>query len=167
MIANRLVSMKRWGAGWLLVSTLGATSAMAAETDALDTADATLEPAAIERVFDGKVEAVNQATVSAQTGGRIAEVNYDVDDYVDAGAVLFRFTDVEQRATLRQAEAQLAEAEALSNEAEEQYRRALNLQERGLGSQRDLDRALASRKSAAARVEVAESAVASARQQLD
>lgn len=133
----------------------------------LATASAGFELAAIERVFDGTVEAVHQATVSAQTGGRIAELNYDVDDYVEQGSILVRFTDEEQQAALGQAEAQLVEARARSTEAEEDYRRAQNLQERGLGSQRDLDRALAARDSANARVNAAESAVASARQRLD
>jgi RND family efflux transporter MFP subunit len=134
---------------------------------ALETITANYEPAAIERVFDGTVEAVNQATVSAQTGGRIAELNYDVDDYVEQGAVLVRFTNEEQQAALRQAEAQLTEARARATEAEEAYRRAQSLQERGLGSQRDLDSALAGRDSAKARVSAGESAVASARQRLE
>ncbi len=144
-------------------------SAMA-DSDAagsLQTAPARYEIAPIERVFDGTVEALHQATVSAQTGGRIAELNYDVDDFVEAGSVLVRFTDVEQSTALRQAQAQLAEARARKTEAEEEYKRAENLQERGLGSQRDLDRALASRESAIARVASAESAVEAAQQQLD
>ena len=135
--------------------------------ESLEQATVAWESAALERVFDGTVEAVHQATVSAQTAGRIAEVAYDVDDYVEAGAVLIRFTDVEQRSALRQAEAQLAEARARLTESDEEYRRAQNLRERGLGSQRDLDTALASRKTAAARVVSAESAVEAARQQLE
>jgi RND family efflux transporter MFP subunit len=138
-----------------------------ADPGALEVATAGLERVAVERVFDGTVEAVHQATVSAQTAGRIAEVNYDVDDFVEAGSVLVRFTDVEQSTGLRQAEAQLAEARARAREAEEEYRRAQNLRERNLGSQRDLDAALASRNSARARVTSAESAVRAARQQLD
>ena len=133
----------------------------------LETAVAGRESVAVERVFDGTVEAVHQATVSAQTAGRIAEVGYDVDDFVEAGSVLVRFTDVEQTTALRQAEAQLAEARARATEAEEEYRRAQNLRERSLGSQRDLDAALASRNTARARVTSAESAVRAARQQLD
>ena len=142
-------------------------AAPAEGSDSLETAVASFEPAAIERVFDGAVEAVHQATVSAQTGGRIAELNYDVDDFVEVGAVLVRFTDEEQRAALRQAEAQLAEARARSTEAAEDYRRALNLQQRGAGSQRDLDRALAAQKSAEARVTAGESTVAATQQKLD
>jgi RND family efflux transporter MFP subunit len=110
---------------------------------------------------------IHQATVSAQTSGRIAEVAYDVDDYVEAGSILIRFTDVEQQTALRQAEARVTEARAVLTEAEEAYRRAQNLLERGLGSQRDLDAALAARDTARARVASTESAVVAARQTLD
>lgn len=152
----------------LLVTSLAMATSIGADPglEALETATANFETAAIERIFDGTVEAVHQATVSAQTAGRIAEVGYDVDDFVDAGSVLVRFTEVEQRTALRQAEAQLVEARARLTEAEEDYRRAQNLRERGLGSQRDLDSALASRQSASARVTAAESSVEAARQQL-
>lgn len=142
------------------------TSLAANEAENLETVIASYESAAIERVFDGTVEAVHKATVSAQTAGRIAEVAYDVDDFVEPGAVLIRFTDVEQSTALRQAQAQLAEAKARRTEADEAYRRTQNLVERKLGSQKDLDSALASRDSANARVKSAESAVDAARQQL-
>ena len=58
--------------------------AFAQRSESLATATASFEPAAIERGFDGTVEAVHQSTVSAQTGGRIAKLNYDVDDFVVA-----------------------------------------------------------------------------------
>ena len=132
---------------YLLACTLSPL-AFAEGPGSLSTAVASYDLAAVER----DVAAVHQATVSAQTGGRIATINYDVDNFVEAGSVLVRFTDDEQRAALRQAQAQLAEAQARRNEAEEEYRRAANLKQRGLGSQRDLDRALAARDSAVARV---------------
>jgi RND family efflux transporter MFP subunit len=152
----------------LLAGLLALTGAHAQDNGpaSLETVPAGYEVVAVERVFDGTVEAVHQATVSAQTGGRIAEVGYDVDDFVEAGAVLIRFTDVEQRTALRQAEAQLSEARAMRTVAEEEYRRAQNLQARGLGSQRDLDSARAAQESAVARVASAESAVEAATQRL-
>ena len=52
-------------------------------------------------------------------------------------------------------------------EAGEEYARAESLKERGLGSQRDLDRSLAARASATANAAAAESAVVAARQQLE
>jgi len=131
------------------------------------TAPAALEMTAVERLFDGTVEAVHRATISAQTSGRISEVNYDVDDFVEHGAVLIRFTDVEQRTALREAQARLTETRARLVEASAEYQRAQNLKERNLGSQRDLDRALAGRDSVAAQVASAESAVERASQQLD
>lgn len=146
-------------------------SAVSAPTVSADlpfaTAPATLEMTAVERLFDGTVEAVHQATISAQTAGRIAQVNYDVDDFVEHGTVLIRFSDVEQRTALREAEARLTETRARLVEAGAEYQRAQNLKQRNLGSQRDLDRALASRDSAAAQVASAESTVERVRQQLD
>lgn len=133
----------------------------------LQTVPVTLGTTAVERIFDGTVEAVHQATVSAQTAGRIQEVNFDVDDFVEAGSVLIRFTDVEQKTGLQRAQADLAGSRARAVEAAEEYTRAENLKERGLGSQRDLDRALAARGSAEAAVASAESAVTAARQQLE
>ncbi len=133
----------------------------------LETVPATMETTAVERIFDGTVEAVQQATVSAQTSGRIQEVNYDIDDFVEAGSILIRFTDVEQQTGLQRAEAELTGSRARAVESGEEYARAENLKERGLGSQRDLDRALAARASATASVAAAESAVVAARQQLE
>jgi len=120
-----------------------------------------------ERVVDGTVEAVNKATMSAQTSGRIAEVFYDVDDYVEPGAPIVRFTDVEQQAALRQAKAALDEALARGKQADEEFRRVSGLFESGSASKREYDQAVAARDSANARVASARSAVAAAEQQLE
>ena len=158
--------------GWLvksilLVALIAPCSIVADTTQTLETVPAEIGTTAVERIFDGIVEAVNQATISAETAGRIEEINYDIDDFVEAGSILIRFTDVEQQTGLERAQADLAGARARLVEANEEFARAENLKERGLGSQRDLDRALAARKSASASVASAESAVVSARQQLE
>ena len=132
-----------------------------------DTATAELDLAPLERLLDGTVEAVNQATMSAQTSGRIAEVFFDVDDYVQAGEPIVRFTDVEQQATLQQANAALAEAVARENQADEEYTRVSDLVDSGSASRREFDQALATRDAASARVEAARSAVDAARQQVE
>jgi RND family efflux transporter MFP subunit len=143
--------------------------ALSAQADDLpfDTATAELAEAPLERLFDGTVEAVNQATMSAQTSGRIAEVFYDVDDYVAAGSAIVRFTDLEQQAALRQANAALAEAVARSNQAAEEFSRVSGLFESGSASKREYDQALASREGANARVTAARSAVEAAEQQVE
>ena len=132
-----------------------------------ETAAVELDAAPRERLLDGKVEAVNQATMSAQTAGRIAEVFVDVDDYVEAGQQIVRFTDVEQQSSLRQARAALAEARAQAVQADEQFRRVSDLVEKGSVSRREYDQALAAREAAGARVESAQSSVAAAEQQLE
>lgn len=143
-----------------------ASAAVAAELP-FETATIELDTAPRERVLDGKVEAVNQATMSAQTAGRIAEVLVDVDDYVEPGHLIVRFTNVEQQASLRQANAALTEARAQANQADEQFRRVADLVDKGSVSKREYDQALAARDAASARVESARSSVQAAEQQLE
>ena len=137
------------------------------EQGTLRTSEVFLVETARERLFDGTVEAVNQSTVSAQTSGRIAEIFYDVDDRVEAGSTILRFTDVEQRSALRQTQAQLKEAQARKTEADEEFQRASDLFKKGSGTEREYDRALAAKAAAGARVTSAQSAVKTAEQQVD
>ena len=141
--------------------------AEAAETLPFETATAETARAPLERVYDGTVEAVNQATMSAQTAGRIAEVFFDVDDYVEPGEPIVRFTDVEQQSALRQAKAALEEALARQKQAESEFSRAEGLFESGSSSRREYDQALAARDAAVARTAAARSAVQTAEQQLE
>lgn len=120
-----------------------------------------------ERAWDGVVEAVNQATLSAQTRGRVLELPFDVDDYVPAGAVVVRFTDVEQQAARRQAQAQLASAQASATEAESEYRRIADIHQRGLVARAQLDQALARRDASQAALESAQAALRGATELLD
>jgi RND family efflux transporter MFP subunit len=106
-----------------------------------------------EQVFDAVIEAVHQATVSAQTAGRILEVNFDVDDYVLKDTVLLRLRDKEQRAAVQAAEAQFAEAKG-------NFERMQDLLGRKLVSKAEYDRAEAAVKSAKA-------ALAQAQEQLE
>jgi RND family efflux transporter MFP subunit len=165
-MTTNLVSLHtRLGAAALLAAVAIASPAAAELPFA--TATAQVDETPLERVFDGTVEAVNKATVSAQTGGRIAEVFYDVDDYVEPGAPIVRFTDVEQQSALKQAQASLDEAKARNAQAEEEFKRAAGLFESGSSSKREYDQALAARDAAKARVASAQSAVATAEQQLE
>lgn len=133
----------------------------------LATSPVVYEVAPRERVWDGRIEAVNQATVSAQTSGRIAELPFDVNDFVDAGNVIVRFTDKEQRAVLARAEADLQESNARLSQAEQEFARFSRMVESGTISQSRFDEAKANRDSARARVNAASSGVASAKEQLE
>ncbi|MHB8723375.1 MAG: efflux RND transporter periplasmic adaptor subunit [Steroidobacteraceae bacterium] len=120
--------------------------------------------APLERSVDGTIEAVNQATVSAQTAGRITEILYDVNDVVPAGAVIIRLKGNEQRANLEGAQAAITEAKARNAEAATTYQRISGLFQQHVVSKAQLDQATANRDAAAARLTAAEAALATARE---
>ena len=157
-------SVGAFGAAALLLT--AAPAVLAAPEVPFPVTEARYEEAPRERVFDGTVEAVNRATVSAQTTGRVAEILYDVNDFVEAGAVIMRFTNVEQQAQLSQANAALVEAEARFNEAEQEHERVANMFRNETVSRARFEQAQANRDAAAARLEAARSAVARAEEQL-
>lgn len=119
------------------------------------------------RAWDGVVEAVQQAELSAQTAGRVARVAVDVDDRVRRGDVLLRLTAVEQRAGADTARAQLRAAEAAAVEAAANYRRFASLAGGQYVSRAQLDQARAARDSAAAARDAARAQLAQAAQQAD
>ncbi len=129
-------------------------------------ASAAVEPAKtpLERYVDGTIEAVNQATVSAQTSGRVVEILYDVNDVVPAGAVIVRLKGTEQRASLQAAQATLTEARARSVEAETSYQRIAELFQRRVVSKSQLDQVTANRDAAAGRLAAAEAGMTAARE---
>jgi len=118
-----------------------------------------------ERLFDGVIEAVNQSTVSAQTSGRIVEINFDVDDVVPKGVVILRIRDTEQRSRVQQSQAALSEAEARYKETEAEYKRIQGIYEQRLVARSDLDRAEAAFNSAKARLDQAKARLAETQEQ--
>ena len=120
-----------------------------------------------ERRWDGVVEAVNQATLSAQTAGRVLELPFDVNDYVEAGEVVVRFTDVEQVSAQRRASAAVGAAQAAATEAEADFKRTEELVAKQLLARASLDQARARRDAARAALEAARAGVSEAGEQVD
>lgn len=141
-----------------------AWSAGRAAQSALETLNVTAEQVPVERVLDGTIEAVSRGTVSAQTAGRVAEVLYDVNDFVPADAVIIRLHATEQRASLEQAQAALKEATAREAEAQTRYARILGLYRDQAASKSQLDAATAERDAAVARLAAARAALDAARE---
>ncbi len=104
---------------------------------------------ATERVLDALVEAVDKATVSAQTSGRVSKIYFDVNDYAKKGDILLRIRDKEQRANLKVAQANFHQAEV-------EFKRVNELLEKQLVARSMFDRAEADLKAATARLEQAE-----------
>lgn len=117
-----------------------------------------------ERRLDGIVEAIDHATVAAQTSGRVAAINFDVGDYVPANAVIVRLRATEQHAGLAAAEATLREAQARASEAQTRYRRVSDMYERQVVPKATYDQAAADRDAAVARLGAARATVVSATQ---
>jgi RND family efflux transporter MFP subunit len=117
------------------------------------------------RSWDGVVEAVQQATLDAQTAGRVTMVNVDVNDTVGSGQVLLRLTAVEQQAGANTARAQLQAAQAMAAEAEANYRRYAALSDGQFVSRAQIDQARAARDSAIAARNAAQAQLAQAGQQ--
>lgn len=104
------------------------------------------------RIVDAVIEAVDQATVSAQTQGRIVEITVDVDDYVAKNTIIMRLRDVEQRAAYNAAKAQYDEANA-------DYSRTQEIYTKKLIAKSVLDKAEARRKAAQAKLDQAREAL--------
>ena len=152
--------------GWPFALSFAAFAGGAAELP-FATVTAVYERAPRERIWDGTVEATDRATVSAQTSGRVAAILYDVDDFVEADAVIMRFTDTEQRAGLGRAEAALREAEARFAESDSEHRRVAAMFENGTVAKARYDQARANYDAAQARLESARAGVAAAQEQLE
>ncbi len=119
------------------------------------------------RRWDGVVEAVREAALSAQTSGRVASMSADVNDRVEAGQILLRLTVVEQQAGVDAAKAQLRAAEASATEAERQYQRFASLAQDKYVSRAQLDQARAARDAAIAARDAARAQLAAAGQGAD
>lgn len=119
-----------------------------------------------EHMLDGVVEAVNQSTVSAQTAGRVEAIMVDVNDFVSQGAPIIRIRNIEQRAGLEQAQANLRETQSRFLEAEADYNRIRSVYEKKVVTKAQMDASTASFAAAKARLEAAQAGVAQAKESL-
>jgi len=158
------VHMKKTLTSVVLLIHLWASSAVAKESLALQLVDYQDYPEHMK--FDGVVEAVKQATISAQTSGRVTEINVDVDDFVSQGSVIMRLSDNEQRSQLDAAEAAFHESEAIYTQAKSEHQRITDLYEKKLLAKSALDQSVAELKSSEQRRNAAEAKHLQAKEQM-
>jgi RND family efflux transporter MFP subunit len=153
----------------LLLTLPAVHAAQEAAAPGADLAQAEAAYRAIPREYrlDGIVEAVNRTTVSAQTQGRVEEILYDVDDFVNKGDVIVRLRDAEHRARVAQAAAELKSASAQLEQAQDEYRRVKGLYKTKNVSDSAMDQAQTQLTSAQARLEAAQAGLAQAQEQLE
>lgn len=120
----------------------------------------------LEHPVDGRVEAVDQAVLSAETAGRVEAILHDVGDEIAAGAVLLRLRSTEQRAALAAAQAARSEAAAREAEAQARFARINDMYERQVVARAQFEQAQAGRDAAVARLAAAQAALESARENL-
>lgn len=145
----------------------GAPVAVPVKSPVLDTFVVSAGAGPDDRAWDGTVEAVREAVLSAQTSGRVASVEVDVNDRVSAGQVLLRLTLVEQQAGVDAARARLRATEAAAVEAERQFQRFASLARDRYVSGAQLDQARAARDAAGAARDAARAQVSAAGQNAD
>lgn len=153
-------------AGLLAACSKTAPVPVAATLPTLQTVSTTVGGEGESVAWDGVVQAVDQAVLSAQTSGRVVTVGTDVDKRVAAGAELVRLTSAEQSAAVDRAQAQLRATDAQLVDAASRFRRASDLVDRQLIARDDFDRVKAAHDSASAARDAASAQLAEARQQM-
>jgi RND family efflux transporter MFP subunit len=104
---------------------------------------------------DAVIEAVRQATVSAQIAGNVTQFHVDAGDRVRRGQVLARIDTRDSDAQVTAGRAGVAQADAALNQAKLNFERTERLVKQGFISQAALDKADADLKTAQAALEVA------------
>ncbi|MGH8278548.1 MAG: efflux RND transporter periplasmic adaptor subunit [Gammaproteobacteria bacterium] len=113
--------------------------------------------------FVGRLSAYRTANVSARVEGVLLKRTYKEGTEVKAGQLLFQIDPAPFKAALDSALGQLAEAQAAYANAKVQAQQSIALAPKGYVSQTDLDTALATERTDAAAVQVAEANVETAR----
>lgn len=117
--------------------------------------------------YIGRVEAIQNVDVRARVEGFVEQVAFQEGDDVHAGQLLFRIEKAPYEAALASAKAQVAKAHAALKEAEANFERQAQLNQRGFQTRAVLEQATAQRDTAAAELQNAQAAVATAQLNLD
>lgn len=132
----------------------------------LETAEVREQLLSREFRLDGLVEAIHQATVSAQTGGTVQQILVDVDDYVEKGVIIVQLKDVSQQAQLKKARAGEKEAVSHLSKAKDEYERVKDVYAKKVVSKSEMDAATHTLSAAKARLESAGASLEEAEEQL-
>lgn len=106
--------------------------------------------------ISGKVEAVQNATLSTRTMGHVQKIYVEVGNKVSKGQLLISINNADLNAQKAQAEAGISEAQAAFLNAEKDYNRFKNLFANKSASQKELDDVTAQYNMAMARLKAAQ-----------
>ena len=122
--------------------------------------------AGVPVVLTGRVAAEDEARLAFRLSGRMIERKVNTGDTVEAGQLIARLDDQDQLNALRAAEANLAAAEGQAAEAENEYQRQRQLEERGFAARAVYERARQMRQTTRSQVEAAQAQVRFAQDQV-
>ncbi len=124
------------------------------------------QPAATPVVLTGRIEAEDEVRLAFRLSGRMIERAVNVGDTVAPGQLIARLEPQDQLNALRAAEANLAAARGQAAEAESEFQRQRQLEERGFAARAVYERARQMRQTTRSQVEAAESQLAFAQDQV-
>jgi membrane fusion protein, multidrug efflux system len=124
------------------------------------------QAAGVPVVLTGRIEAEDEARLAFRLSGRLVERGVNVGDRVEAGQPIGRLDAQDQLNALRAAEASLAAAEGQAAEAENEYQRQRQLEERGFAARAVYERARQMCQTTRSQVEVAQAQARFARDQV-
>ena len=122
--------------------------------------------AGVPVVLTGRIEAEDEARLAFRLGGRMIERGVNVGDRVEAGQLIGRLDAQDQQNALRSAEANLAAAQGQAREAENEYQRQRQLEERGFAARAVYERAREARQTTRSQVAAVEAQLRFAQDQV-
>ena len=122
--------------------------------------------AGVPVVLTGRIEAEDEARLAFRLSGRMVERGVAVGDRVAAGQLIGRLDAQDQINALRAAEANLAAAQGQAAEAENEYQRQRQLEERGFAARAVYERARQMRQTTRSQVEAAQAQLRFAQDQV-
>lgn len=117
-------------------------------------------------LLNGYIEAITEATVSAQVSAEVKQIYVDVEDRVSAGALLLELDDKELKSQLAKANAALLAAKAQRQSQQSEFERLQRLSANRFVSDNDMTKAKSAVEVSLANIEAAEAEIAHVRQML-
>lgn len=163
-VAGAALMLTGAGATWHLQATRAQAKAeFAAPLPAVEVAPVKALPVADQRVFSGRIEAVEQVEVRPLVSGTIVQVHFRDGDLVKKGQPLFTIDPRPFQAALDRAAGDLKSAEASAAFAQEDFERGKQLIGNAVISQREYDKRQHDIRDVNAKLIVARATVAAAR----
>jgi HlyD family secretion protein len=115
---------------------------------------------------NGVVQPINRVEIKSKASGQIEQLNFEEGQYVTKGSLLIALDQRTARNDFEQAKADLALAEANAKQQENNYKRALELFEKGLISEQERDQVNVDHVRAKSQLLKAQAALATAEERL-